>query len=194
MDVRIQAQGLKLTDALERYIRERLDRMDKFQTRVIDSRFELRSINQRNGGEIIAAQFTIQAPGQILRSEARERDERLAIDQAINKMKRQIRRYHSRQISRARNQSTNLGRLAAEQSEVFNEFGVDGEIESPTVVRTKRFELKPMSTDEAIEQMELLEHDFYLFRNREDGETNVIYRRQDGDYGLIAPEGGQTGQ
>ena len=62
------------------------------------------------------------------------------------------------------------------------------EEESSTIVRTKRFQMRPMDAEEAVEQMELLGHDFFVFYNADDGEVNVLYRRKDGDYGLLQPE------
>lgn len=188
MDVRIQTQGVKLSNSMEDYIRERVDRIEKFQSRIVDARFEMRSNRQRNGGEVFAAQFTIKLPGRLIRSEARDRDQKAAVDQATDKMKRQLRRFHSRQVDRSRVHSTNLGLLAAEQMGVFDGPPPPREAAMQTLSRTKRFELEQMSVEEAVEQMELLDHDFFLFRSSDDGLTSVVYRRRDGGYGLIIPD------
>lgn len=188
MDVKIQAQGMKVSDSLDSYIRERVDRLEKFEDRTIDAKFEIRADRVRSGDPTqYIAQFTIATPGNILRAEAREHDERAAVDKALDKMKRQIRRYHSRRVDRSKHGAKNLGRLAAEQAGNFD--GPLPDSQQP-LVRTKRFELRPMDVDEAIEQMELLEHDFFLFLNTENGNTNVVYRRNDGAYGLIVPDVG----
>lgn len=188
MDVKIQAHGTKISRPLEEYIQERVDRLERFDDRAIDAKFEIRADRVRDGDPTqYVAQFTIAVPGSILRAESREHDERAAVDKALDKMKRQIRRYHSRRVDRSKQGARNLGRLAAEQVESFEFPEFD---EQQPVVRTKRFELQPMDVDEAIEQMELLEHDFFLFLNRDNGGTNVVYRRNDGAYGLIVPDVG----
>lgn len=185
MDVKIHAQGMKLTDSLEQYIIERVDRLEKFADRTVDAKFELRSTKPRSGGEQIRAQFTIHTPGNILRAETTDHDSKAAIDKVVDKMKRQVRRYNSKRVQRTRHHAQNLGRLAADQSDLFDD--VQDEEETP-IVRRKRFELIPVDVEEAIEQMELLEHDFFVFRNRNSGEVNVAYRRHDGAYGVIEPD------
>lgn len=185
MEVKIHAQGMKLTESLEQHIVERVDRLDKFADRAVDAKFELRADKPRSGGERVRAQFTIFTPGNILRSETTEHDARAAIDSAVDKMKRQVRRYNSKLVQRTRHHAQNLGRLAAEQSDLFDD--AEEDTDAP-VVRRKRFELIPVDIDEAIEQMELLEHDFFVFRNRDSGEVNVAYRRHDGAYGVIEPD------
>ncbi|MGH6943837.1 MAG: ribosome hibernation-promoting factor, HPF/YfiA family, partial [Geminicoccaceae bacterium] len=102
MDVRIHAHGEKLSQATEDYILEKVDGLEKFNERVVDAKFELRPQHNRSGGEQWVAQFTISTPGNILRSEVREHDQRLAVDRAVDKMRKQIRRYHAKKIGRAR--------------------------------------------------------------------------------------------
>ncbi|MFW6075169.1 MAG: ribosome hibernation-promoting factor, HPF/YfiA family [Chloroflexota bacterium] len=185
MDIKIHAQGMKLTESLEDHIRERVDRLDKFADRTIDAKFELRASKPRSGGEHVRAQFTIHTPGNILRAETSNHDARAAIDQTVDKMKRQVRRYNSKRVQRSRQRAQNLGRFAAEQEDLFNDVEED---EAAPVVRRKRFEMIPVDVEEAIEQMELLEHDFFVFRNRDSGEVNVVYRREDNAYGVIEPD------
>lgn len=188
MDVKINVHGDRLTESLRNYIEERIARLDRFNERVIDAKFELRLTKPRSVGEQWIAQFTIATPGRILRSEVREHDQHAAIDKSMDKMLRQIRRYHSKKIDRSKRGATNLGRLAAEQSGMFEQPESPGD--EGIVVRTKRFEFLPMDPEEAVEQMELLEHDFFVFRNADSGQTNVVYRRTDGQYGLIEPDTG----
>ncbi len=182
-DVRIHVQGADNPGAVTDYIEERVSRLERFNERVISSVFELRSEHHRSGGDEWIAQFTVSTPGRILRSEMRDRDQRHAIDVAVEKMRKQVRRFHSRKIRRSRRDAVNLGRLAADH---VVETESDDEDSAP-LVRTKRFEFQPMDVDEAIEQMELLEHDFFVYRDRDSGNTQVVYRRNDGAYGLIQP-------
>ena len=184
-DVRIHVQGSDHPDNLVDYIQERVDRLERFNERVVGATFELRPVKHRSGGNQWVAQFTVSTPGRILRSEMRDHDQRHAVDVAVEKMRKQIRRFHSRKVDRSRRQSVNLGVLAADQMAD----SLDGEEETPPMapVRTKRFEFLPMDVDEAIDQMELLEHDFFVFKHRDSGDTQVVYRRKDGTYGLIQP-------
>ena len=183
IDLRILVQGVEHPDGITSYIEERVERLDRFNERVTGAKFELRPEHHRSGGDQWIAQFTVSTPGRILRAETRDRDQRHAVDIAVEKMRKQVRRFHSRKLSRSRRDAINLGQLAADQ---VNE----DEHEDPELgplVRTKRFEFLPMDVDEAIEQMELLEHDFFVFRQRDSGDTQVVYRRKDGAYGLIEP-------
>jgi len=183
MDVRIHVQGVENPDPISTYIEERVERLERFNERVVNATFELRPEHHRSGGDAWIAQFTISTPGRILRAETRDRDQRHAVDIAVEKMRKQVRRFHSRKVRRLRRDAVNLGRLAADQYvEASDEAFDDG-----PVVRTKRFEFLPMDVEEAIDQMELLEHDFFVFRHRESGDTQVVYKRKDGAYGLIEP-------
>jgi putative sigma-54 modulation protein len=186
MNVRIHAHGAKLSSATEAYILDKVDRLEKFNERVVEAKFELRAVHHRTGGEQWVAQFTISTPGSILRSEVREHDQLLAVDRAVDKMRKQIRRFHAKKIDRARRNALPLGQLAVEQGDEDALIGADGDVRP--VVKTKTFEFLAMDAEEAIEQMELLEHDFFVFRDADNGATNVLYRRNDGAYGLIKPD------
>ncbi len=192
MEVRLRTLDVALTPALERYIRERLAKLDRIHTRVVDARFELRSERQRGGVELFVAQFTISTRSAILRAEHRDREIHLAIDGTIDHMTSQIKRFRKKQILKRRRSR----RVSAEPdatavldvaSEEFASPEAAEDEPSPVIVRRKRFTVYPMTEEEAIEQMELLGHDFFVFFNPADDQINVLYRRQDGDYGLIQP-------
>ena len=187
-DVTLHIQGVDNSTAIREYIQERIDRLERFNERAVDGKFELRPVRHRSGGEQWVAQFTMYLPGRILRAEMRDHDRHHAIDVAIEKMRKQLRRYNARKIDKNRRGAVNLGRLAAAQVEQDSLMQDGAASELGPVVRTKTFEYLSMDTEEAIEQMELLEHDFFVFRDAETGDTNVVYRRHDGDYGLIRPE------
>ena len=187
MDVQIKTQNVRLTDHLREYIESRVGKLDSVNERTTDAKFELRSEHPRSGGEQFIAQFTIAMRGNLLRSEVRNHDQHTAIDQSIDKMKRQIRRYRDRKIGRGRRNAMSLGELAVDQVETDE--AADA-VEEPqgAIVRRKRFALQPMDAEEAVEQMELLGHTFFVYFNPDTGQTNVLYRRADGDYGVIEPE------
>ncbi len=189
MELQIRTHNVRLTDSLEDYIRNSAAKLNRLNIRIVDAKLELSAEKPRSGGEQFKVQFTISTPGHLLRSEVKNHDQHVAIDSAVDKMRRQIRRYHDRQIDRSKSNAVNLGQLAADQQ--LLEDGDAANIQSsdtPLIMRTKRFDLKPMDAEEAVEQMELLGHDFFVFTNPNTGHTNVIYRREAGTYGLIEPD------
>lgn len=104
-----------------------------------------------------------------------------SIDSVLDKMYRQIARYKGKRESRWRSAAQTPEPLPMEIEEDYEEI-------PSRIVRFKRFPMTPMGPEEAVEQMELLGHDFFVFFNAEAGQINVIYRRKDGDYGVIQPE------
>jgi putative sigma-54 modulation protein len=106
-----------------------------------------------------------------------------SIDRMSDKLERQVKRYRGRQIDRWHGQIKNSHDEPLVEPEPF----VVEEEEEARIVRTKQFQMKPMSAEEAVLQMELLDHDFFVFTSADTGDINVVYRRRDGDYGLIEP-------
>ena len=190
MDLQIKTHGFKLSDNLHDYITQKVSKLDRVNERVVDAKFEVRARRERSEGEVFIAQFTIVTPGHVLRSEERNHDQRLAIDAAIDKMVRQISKFHERRIRRTRRDAVGLGRAAVDQSSELLASDLDETEGNATdhIVRVKRFALKPMLPEEAVEQLDLLGHEFFVFQNAETAETNVVYRRNDGAFGLIEPE------
>lgn len=125
------------------------------------------------------AEVTVRIGGLVIRAESRTSDMYASIDASMDRVEKQIRRNKSR-LQRRLQQSPKLAEISANDAE-------EGE-ELPRLVRTKRFAVKPMDVEEAIMQMELLGHDFFVFRNAETDDVNVLYRRRDGNYGLIDPD------
>jgi putative sigma-54 modulation protein len=131
-------------------------------------------------------ELSLDGDGRSLRCEERRNDLAAALDNAVDKMERQIKRYKTRVRDGHRRPSSDKGFVAELPVGLEEEAGEDGEV--PRIVRRKRFPIKPMPLDEAITQIELSDHDFYLFLNDDTGEFNVLYRRRDGDYGVIEAE------
>ena len=191
MEVQIRAKDFKVSQGLREYIEERIAKLDRFVGRGADAKLELTHEHPRTGGERITAQLTIAARHTLLRAEEQHADARQAIDLALDKMMNQIRRYHNKRTDHKRASVAEfVGLPPLEEADLAaldaapDGDDVDG---ARDVVRTKRFPLKPMSSGEAIDQLELLGHDFYVFLNAEDNQVNVIYRRKGGAYGLIQP-------
>jgi putative sigma-54 modulation protein len=191
MELQIKAHNIRLSDDLREYIDKRVGKLDRVNERIIEAKFELRQEKSHNPTQRFIAQFTIATPRSILRAEEKNTDPNAAIDIVTDKMARQIKRFHERKIHRSKRSAVNLGLLAADQSpELLPASFEDGDDEAidASVVRTKRFPVLPMDTAEAIEQIELLGHDFFVFHNHETNQFNVLYRRQDGQYGVLEPE------
>ncbi len=190
MDLQIKSHHIRLSDDLRDYIEKRVSKLDRVNERIIEAKFELRQEKTHNPTQRFIAQFTIATPRSILRAEEKNTDPNAAIDIVTDKMSRQIKRFHERKVHRSRRSAVNLGLLAADQSPELLPASFEDE-ENGTdamVVRTKRFPVLPMDTAEAIEQIELLGHDFFVFHNYETNQINVLYRRQDGQYGVLEPE------
>jgi putative sigma-54 modulation protein len=149
-----------------------------------DVRVDLSSQNTRNAVQRQSAQITIRdGRGTILRAEERSNDIFAAVDAVIDKLYRQIKRYRGKRRDNRRggNEEMIIGEpLPFEEAD-------DIEDEELTIVRRKQFPLRPMLSDEAVEQMELLGHNFFVFFNADEEAVNVLYRRHDGNYGLLQP-------
>ncbi|MEX1158838.1 MAG: ribosome-associated translation inhibitor RaiA [Thermomicrobiales bacterium] len=190
MDVQIKSQNIRLSDGLREYIEKRVNKLDRVNERITEAKFEIRQEKTHNPTQRFIAQFTIATPRSILRAEEKNTDAHAAIDLVTDKMARQIKRFHERKVHRSKRDAVNLGQLAAEQSLELLPASFEDDEETPNggVVRSKRFPVLPMDTAEAIEQIELLGHDFFVFHNHETNQINVLYRRRDGQYGVLEPE------
>lgn len=190
MDVTIKAHNFKLSDGLREYVEKRVAKLDRVNERITEAKFEIREQPHHTPDERYKAQFTIATRKAILRAEDRSQDPHAAIDIVTDKMARQIRRFHDRKIKRSRREAVNLGLLAADQSDealAAVDLTTD-ETDDEAIVRTKRFQVLPMDTAEAIEQIELLGHDFFVFYNLDTSQMNVLYRRKGGQFGVLEPE------
>jgi putative sigma-54 modulation protein len=193
MDVQIKAKNLKVNEELRAFIQSRVGKLDRFLSEGAEAKLELNYEHPRTGGERTIAQLTVAHRQTILRAEEQHADSRRAIDMAVDTMMTQIRRYHSKRTDRSKRPSVaefvTLPELAAaELAELDAAIDNTDDGEGLEIVRRKRFALKPMTSGEAIDQLELLGHDFFVFHNAEENQINVVYRRKRGDYGLIQPE------
>ena len=192
MEIQVRGNGVRINDGLREFIDRRATRLDRMIDRVVDAKLELRALHNRVGPDTTAAQITIRSGRDVLRAEERATDQIVAIDQAFDKLERQIRRVHDKRSRRhAAGQETIRGGIPElETISAIDEVDLDDEQDVGGLVRTKRFSVKPMDVEEAIEQMELLGHDFFLFHYVDEDIPSVVYRRRDGAYGLLIPKGG----
>lgn len=198
MDVIIQGHNLKVNQSLEEYARRKIGKLDRYLPNIRDVRIDLRSENARRGGNLVSAQITVyHSRGAIIRAEERlAGDITAAIDVAVDKVYRRIQRFKGKRFRKGRERfiATIEELDIAEDIPDIEEFtdeaeaaALEPEIPASPIERRKLVELMPLSEIEAIEQMELLGHAFFLFFNAEDNAINVIYRRDNGGYGLLVP-------
>ena len=161
-----------VSDSLKDRAEKKLKKLERYFNQEPEAIVRFR---QQRGGRNIA-EVTMSVSGLMLRAEEDSNDMYLSIDRAVDKLESQIRRYRTKMDKHLRE-----ARAEAPVEPVYEEASFD-------VVRTKRFSVKPMDVDDAITQMELLGHNFFLFMNAETNTMSVLYRRNDGDYGLLIPE------
>ena len=193
MEIQIRGNGVTIHNGLREFIERRTAKLDHLIDNVIDAKIELRALHHRGGPDTMAAQITIRSRRDVLRAEERASDPMLAVDQAVAKLERQVRRVHGKRSRRkAADQATIRADFAPNGAVSDVDLEEDGEEEEGfgDLHPTKRFGLKPMDVEEAIEHMELLGHDFFLFHYADEDIPSVVYRRRDGSYGLLIPKAG----
>jgi putative sigma-54 modulation protein len=190
MQIQIHTRNLNVNTRLEDYVQKKINRLEKYLPHIAEIQLDLAQEHQRRGGERAIAQLTLRNErGTILRAEdKRQSDIFAAVDMVIDKMYRQISRYKGKRRRHAGDRFEALEpELAA--AEALPD-GIESETEEQElqeIVRRKEIDLAPMNEEEAIDQMELLGHDFFVFFNAESGKINVLYRREGGGYGLLQP-------
>jgi putative sigma-54 modulation protein len=192
MDIQIYARNIALGDDSEDYIHKKFGRLERHLNSISDAKLEISQKRSRSQGDVVVAQLTLSANGQILRGQETGVNLFAAIDLVTDVMDRQIQRYKT-QVYRSskgrRSARTDLKRETEALITPDDSENDDSQItDFGSVVRTKRFEMRPMTLDDAISEMEFLSHTFFLFYNVDSEEYNVLYKRQDGDYGVIQPE------
>ena len=181
MEVVVRGRDIDLTAALKNHVTRKVRKLDRFLSGAGQAQVRLAVERGRHIAEV-----TIPVGGFILRGEVRGDDMYASIDQAVQKLERQAKRLNERL-----HRHTGGAESAAAGDGVQlqdHALGSDVHAEEGTLVRMKTFPRKPMSTDEAILQMNLVSHDFFAFTNAETNVINVVYRRADGNYGLLEPE------
>jgi putative sigma-54 modulation protein len=175
-EVSIFARNMEMTPRLREYVERKVSKLDRYLPSVDEARMELKVEDTRSADHRQVAQLTVRVRGTILRAEERTNDMFASIDIVLDKMYRQIARYKGKRRDR--------------WHATVEELPIEEPPEETTgeIVRAKRFEIRPMSPEEAIEQMELLGHIFYIFLNADEDAINVLYKREDGNYGLLQPE------
>ncbi len=170
MKLHVRGRNIEVTAALKEYAEKRLGKLKKYSDQLGDAQVTMSVIK-----DVHRIEVTIPINGMLLRGEESSEDMYASIDLVAEKLEKQIMKYKGK-ISKRSGKSA----IGAKNSEAT-------ENEEPQIVRTKRFPIKPMAVDEAVLQMNLLGHSFFVFTNDETEQVNVLYKRKDGNYGLIEP-------
>ena len=178
MEIIIHGDKIKVTEAMKSYIEDKLGRLDKY----LENSDNIRAnVIVKVKGHLQTMEITIPLKSFILRSEETQEDFYAAVDKTIDKLERQIRKNKTRLMSRN-----------SKPSYDFNfemiDFDKEEEKEESKIVKRKTIEVKPMDEEEAILQMELLGHQFYMYKDADTNKPAVVYKRNDGNYGVIESE------
>ena len=174
MRINIRGSKIEITDAIKNYIEEKIGRLERY----FDAENITANVVARIDGIYQVVEVTVPAKNMILRAEVKEKDLYSSIDKVTDKIERQIRKNKTKMRKKTNNNMT-------------VDFNLDFESdidEENKIVKRKDITLKPMSEEEAILQMELLEHQFYIFKDAETNKVAVVYKRKEGDYGIIESE------
>jgi len=199
MDVKIHGDGIKVTDGLDEFTRSKVDKLDRYLPNISRVKVDLSIKKTHRGADLAIAQITLHhSRGAILRAEEKlpidNHDTiRQAVTNAVDKLYRQIDRFKGKRRKK-RDRVRDKYQATIEEINMAEDVPAypvsDAESSAPPVdiLRRKQVELMPMSEDEAIEQMELLDHGFYMFMNTDSNTINVLYRRENGGYGILVPQ------
>ena len=182
MKIKVVGKNIEITEALKNIIEKKISRLDKYFNPDVEAQITLSVQKSRHTIEV-----TIPFNGVILRAEEQNEDMYTSLDIVVDKLERQIRK-HKTKLEK-RNKGTSLKFQGIPQYDNSEDGGVD-----PKIVKTKKFAFKPMSAEEAVLQMELVGHSFFVYMSdgssevNGNSEVNVVYKRKDGNYGLIEPK------
>ena len=172
MRISISGKNLEVSDYMRETAEKKLNKLSKFFPQDAEAQVSLAVEKNRHIVEV-----TVPYEGRIVRAEETSGDMYASLDNVVNKLEKQVQRFRTRQDRRRKS-----GEVIADYAPVAEE---EKEAFTPRIVRTKKFDIRPMSEEEAMLQMEMLGHSFFVFENAETGEVNVLYVRKDGNYGLI---------
>ncbi|KGR76462.1 ribosome hibernation-promoting factor, HPF/YfiA family [Ureibacillus sinduriensis] len=176
----IRGENIEVTPAIREYVENKIEKIERYFSEGVDANANV-NLKVYNGKQT-KVEVTIPLKNITLRAEERHDDMYAAIDLIVDKLERQIRK-HKTKVNRKFRESTGI--YFAQEALNGSAATTAAEDEEFTVVRTKQFDLKPMDQEEAILQMNLLGHDFFVYTDSESDATNIVYKRRDGKYGLI---------
>lgn len=175
MKITVTGKNIEMTTALKSTVEKKISRLEKYFNPDVEAHVTLSVQKTRQIIEV-----TIPFNGVLLRGEESNEDMYTSIDLVVDKIERQIRKQKTRIERKTHGDSLRY--------QAIPDMTDEEKTEESRIVKTKKFAIKPMSPEEAVLQMELLGHSFFVFESADEGEVNVVYKRKDGNYGLIEPE------
>jgi putative sigma-54 modulation protein len=180
MRLQVKGKNVEVSDSIRRYAEDKLRKLDRQLHALTQVELELRVEKNPSISANQVAEATVWTKGPTLHAREATTDMKASIDQLTEKLLRQVEHYRAKRRGR---------QVRGDGIPPGGSMSIPDEETGPRIVKTKQFSVKPMSAEEAALQLELVGHDFFVFRSDESGEVNVIYRRKDGGYGLIEPSG-----
>ena len=189
MDIyKLIGRNIEITDAMRSYAEEKLEKLERFSEHIVDAKVVMSYAADGNPALPAKVEVQLNLPNGVIRAEESGQDTYAATDIVVEKLERQLKRFKERKLAK-RSQEPVMS------DDPLPPLPLDGELppeaepeaEAGEIVRVKRHVMRPMSPEDAMIQMEAIGHSFYVFRNMESGEVNVLYARHDGDFGLIEP-------
>lgn len=184
MDIIVKSKNYEAPERLKAETISRIQHATRFYDRLSTVEVVLREESNPRIAEPAVVEVTAHAKGQHIRAEGCAEDHRQALDVAVARFERQLARYKARLVDR-RHGKGSAAVAGSANGPAPSEEPAEEAWPQPRIVRTKRFELQPMLPEDAALQLEMLDHEFYVFTNSATGDCNVVYRRKDGDLGLI---------
>jgi putative sigma-54 modulation protein len=181
MEIQVVTKNTKIDDETKEYAEKKLSKLSKYLSTIHSIKLDLVEEKSKSRLHVYTAQATMNINGFWIRGEHREDDIRAAIDGVADVMERLVNKYKGKY-------EVNKGRVQESIRKPANVQLERAEADEVRIVKKKRFLVKPMTVDEAIDQIEFIGHDFFIFLDSADNSVNIIYRRKDGKYGLIQPE------
>ena len=178
MEVRFVQRGTEIDAGLKSYMEGKISKLEKFFSKILNGQIVV-SFHKGNYN----VETTANANGVILRAEENATEARRAFDQALKNLERQIKRHNSYLKDKGQYQSEEVFSFDIEGASKEDSLGFD----EPTIEKTKKIPVHPMDPREAVMQMELVGHSFFMFQNADTGDINVVYKRHDGNYGQLEP-------
>ena len=180
MNLQVKGRNLEVSDQIRQYAEDKLGKLDRLVNDPTRVELELAVEKNPSIADNQIAEATVWTKGPVLRARESSGDMKASIDQLVDKLERQVKRYRDKRRPRKHDRPES----AVPEPGLLERLEED---QATAIVKTKQFAVKPMAPDEAVLQLELVGHDFFVFRNAESDEVNVVYRRRDGNYGLIEP-------
>ncbi|WP_155591990.1 ribosome hibernation-promoting factor, HPF/YfiA family [Lysinibacillus cavernae] len=179
LNFNIRGENIEVTPAIREYVENKIEKVERYFNEDVNANanVNLKVYNDKQ----TKVEVTVPMKNLTLRAEERHNDMYAAVDLIVDKLERQIRK-HKTKVNRKFREREGAGLYFATSQAVAD---ASTEEEEYSIVRTKQFDLKPMDQEEAVLQMNMLGHDFYVFTDAESNGTNIVYKRKDGKYGLI---------